>query len=83
MKRDLLRYRRSSILLIVGLLSVWAVASYGFGILLAGALDGIRLWGFPLGYWFATQGSVIIFVVLAFAYCFIMGKLDRLSDLQE
>jgi putative solute:sodium symporter small subunit len=41
------------------------------------------LWGFPLGYWFATQGSIILFVVLAFAYCLIMSKLDRSLGLHE
>lgn len=83
MKKTLLEYRRLSLCVTAGLLSVWVVASYGLGILLAGALDSIHVWGFPLGYWFAMQGSVIIFVVLAFAYCLIMSKLDRLLGLQE
>ena len=83
MKKNLLQYRRLSSLLTVGLLSLWAIVSYGFGVLFAGLLDNAHLWGFPLGYWFATQGAVIMFVVLAFAYCFIMGRLDRLLGPQE
>jgi putative solute:sodium symporter small subunit len=78
MFKILWRYRRLNGLLVLALLSTWAIVSYGFGILLAGMLNSIHLWGFPIGYWFATQGSVIIFVVLAFAYCFFMSKLERL-----
>jgi putative solute:sodium symporter small subunit len=74
---------RLSGLLVVALLSIWAIVSYGFGILLAGLLNDIHLWGFPLGYWFATQGSAIIFVVLAFVYCFLMSRLDRLLNPEE
>jgi putative solute:sodium symporter small subunit len=83
MNKHSLQYRRKSLLTMVGLLSAWALVSYGFGILLAGTLDEIHVWGFPLGYWFATQGSIILFVALAFAYCLIMSKLDRSLGLHE
>jgi putative solute:sodium symporter small subunit len=83
MNRHSLQYRRRSFIAMVGLLSAWALVSYGFGILLAGPLDEFHLWGFPLGYWFSTQGSIILFVALAFAYCFIMSKLDRSLSLRE
>ena len=83
MPKRLWRYRRWNGLLILALLSAWAMASYGFGILLADVLNHIHLWGFPLGFWFATQGSILVFVVLAFVYCLLMGKLDRLLKPEE
>ena len=50
------------------LLSVWFLVSYGFGILLADVLDSVRLGGFKLGFWFAQQGSIYVFVILIFIY---------------
>ncbi|MED5558829.1 MAG: DUF4212 domain-containing protein, partial [Acidobacteriota bacterium] len=48
------------------LLSVWFLVSYGFGILLVDILDSVRLGGFKLGFWFAQQGSIYVFVILIF-----------------
>ena len=61
------------------LLSVWFVVSYGFGILFADALNAIRIpgTGFKLGFWFAQQGSIYVFVVLIFIYARLMNRLDR------
>jgi putative solute:sodium symporter small subunit len=59
------------------------MVSYGFGILLADKFDQIRLAGFPLGFWFAQQGSIYVFVVLIFVYVGIMNKLDREFDVHE
>ena len=59
------------------LLVIWFVVSYGFGILLADMLDQIRIGGFKLGFWFAQQGSIYVFVVLIFVYVRLMNKLDR------
>ena len=64
---------------LVGLLAVWFLASYGAGILFAERLDQIRIpgTGFPVGFWFAQQGSIYVFVVLIFVYVWLMNRLDR------
>jgi len=59
------------------------VVSFGFGILLADWLDQFRVFGFKLGFWFAQQGSIYVFVVLIFVYVGIMNKLDREFDVHE
>jgi len=67
------------------LLAIWFVVSYGFGILLAEPLDRFTLpgTGFPLGFWFAQQGSIYVFVVLIFVYVWLMNRLDREFDVDE
>ncbi len=67
------------------LLSIWFVVSFGFGILLAERLDQIRIpgTGFPLGFWFAQQGSIYVFVVLIFVYVWLMNRLDSAHDVEE
>ena len=67
------------------LLSIWFVVSYGFGILLAEPLNRARIpgTGFPLGFWFAQQGSIYVFVVLIFVYVRLMNRLDRDHDVHE
>lgn len=59
------------------LLAIWFVASFGFGILLREPLDAIRLGGFKLGFWFAQQGSILVFVALIFVYVGLMNRLDE------
>ena len=61
------------------LLAIWFVVSFGCGILFADALDAIRIpgTGFKLGFWFAQQGSIYVFVVLIFVYARLMNRLDR------
>lgn len=63
--------------LTVGLLVVWFAVSYGAGILLRDALDRFSIGGAPLGFWFAQQGAIYVFVVLIFVYCFAMNRLER------
>ena len=65
------------------LLSVWFLVSYGFGILLADVLDSVRLGGFKLGFWFAQQGSIYVFVILIFIYVRLMNRLDREFNVHE
>jgi putative solute:sodium symporter small subunit len=65
------------------LLSVWFIVSYGAGILFADALNGIRLGGFKLGFWFAQQGSIYVFVILIFVYVKLMNSLDKEFDVDE
>lgn len=59
------------------LLSIWFVASFVFGILLVDVLDQFRLFGFKLGFWFAQQGSIYIFIALIFIYAFQIHKIER------
>lgn len=65
------------------LLVIWFIASYGFGILFADALNSFKIAGFPLGFWFAQQGSIYVFVVLIFIYVGWMNKLDKEFDVDE
>ncbi|MEX1276253.1 MAG: DUF4212 domain-containing protein [Bacteroidota bacterium] len=65
------------------LLSIWFLVSYVFGILMADTLDRIRIGGFGLGFWFAQQGSIYVFVVLIFVYVRLMNALDKKFDVHE
>jgi len=66
--------------LIRNVLIVWFLVSYGAGIMFASALDNIHLGGYPLGFWFAQQGSIYVFVALIFIYAKLMGKIDEEYD---
>ncbi len=65
------------------LLCIWFLVSYGAGIFLVDELNAIRLGGFKLGFWFAQQGSIYVFVILIFVYVRLMNKLDREFDVDE
>ena len=71
------RYWRRNVSLMAGLLVVWAAVSLGCGVLFADALNAWHIGGFPLGFWFAQQGSIIVFVVLILIYALAMTHLDR------
>ena len=64
-------------------LVIWAIASYGFGIILRPALSGISVGGTDIGFWFAQQGSIIVFIALIFVYSAYMNKLDREHGVDE
>lgn len=69
---------------LVGLcLAIWFVVSFLFGIILVDQLNTISLGGYKLGFWFAQQGSIYVFVALIFFYAFRMNKLDKKYDLDE
>jgi putative solute:sodium symporter small subunit len=76
-------YWRANLRLVAACLIVWFVCSYGFGILFVEELNRIRLGGFKLGFWFAQQGSIYVFVLLIFFYAWRMNKLDRKYDVHE
>jgi len=76
-------YWRTNLSYMVILLSIWALVSYVFGIFLVNPLNSIKLGGFPLGFWFAQQGSIYVFVVLIFVYFVLMDRLDRRFDVHE
>ncbi|MDG5975637.1 hypothetical protein H010_10266 [Hydrogenophaga taeniospiralis CCUG 15921] len=65
------------------ILIIWFLVSYGAGILFADALNGIKLGGYPVGFWFAQQGSIYVFIALIFYYAKKMGDLDRKFGVQE
>jgi len=65
------------------LLAVWFIVSYGCGILFAPQLNTIQIGGFPLGFWFAQQGSIYVFVLLIFLYVYLMNKLDKEFGVDE
>ncbi len=78
-----LEYWKRNLRIVFGLLSVWFLVSFGFGILLHDWLDNFRIYGFRLGFWFAQQGSIYVFVILIFVYVNIMNKLDIEYDVHE
>lgn len=65
------------------LLTVWFIVSFGFGIILAEPLNQIKIGGYPLGFWFAQQGSIYTFIILIFVYVVRMNKLDKEFDVNE
>ena len=70
-------YWAATIRLTLSLLAIWFVVSYGAGILVRDFLDQFAIGGAPLGFWFAQQGSIYVFVALIFYYCFAMARLER------
>ena len=82
-EQDLRAYWKNNIFYITVLLLVWFTVSYLFGIILVDQLDHYKIGGFPLGYWFANQGSEIIFCLLIIVYVYLMNKLDRKYNVYE
>ncbi len=76
-------YWDANVRLILISLVVWAVVSFGFGIILRPMLSGIPVGGTDLGFWFAQQGSIIIFLILIFFYAWRMNKLDQQHGVDE
>jgi putative solute:sodium symporter small subunit len=76
-------YWRDNLKIMTSLLLVWFTVSFGFGILLVDQLNTLQLGGFKLGFWFAQQGSIYIFVVLNFIYIAKMNRLDKKYHVQE
>ena len=70
-------YWRANLKILIILLSIWFMVSFGFGIIFSDFLDQYHIGGFKLGFWFAQQGSIYFFVVLIFIYVYLMNKLDK------
>jgi len=70
-------YWKTNLKYLVILLSIWFTVSFGFGILLVDTLNQIQIGGFKLGFWFAQQGAIYVFVILIFVYIFLMNRLDQ------
>ncbi len=76
-------YWSANIRLVTICMVVWAVVSFGFGILLRPVLAGISVGGTDLGFWFAQQGSILVFLAIIFFYAFRMNALDREHGVDE
>lgn len=76
-------YWKANIRLILTLLVIWFAVSFGAGILFVDQLDAIKIGGFPLGFWFAEQGSIYIFVLLIVIYTVKMNQLDKKFNVEE
>ena len=76
-------YWQSNLKIVSSLLIIWFLASFGAGIIFSDTLDKIKIGGFQLGFWFAQQGSILIFVLLIVIYCFLMNRLDKKYDVTE
>jgi putative solute:sodium symporter small subunit len=72
-----MRYWRANAVFMSVLLAVWAVVGLGCGVLFADSLNEVEVGGFKLGFWFAQQGSIIVFVLLILVYAVGMNRLDR------
>jgi len=77
------RYWRANLRLVAVCLVIWFVVSYLFGILLVDTLNEIQFFGFKLGFWFAQQGSIYVFLLLIFWYAWRMNRLDREYGVDE
>lgn len=76
-------YWSANVRLILISLAIWAVVSFGFGIILRPLLSGIEVGGTDIGFWFAQQGSIIVFLALIFFYAWRMNKLDKQYGVDE
>ena len=76
-------YWKENIRIVLSLLSIWFLVSFGMAILFVDVLDNIRFFGFKFGFWMAQQGSIFCFVILIFIYVYRMNKLDHKYDVDE
>jgi putative solute:sodium symporter small subunit len=76
-------YWKANLRLVGCCLAAWFIVSYLFGIILVEQLNTISVGGYKLGFWFAQQGSIYVFVILIFFYAWRMNKLDRRFDVHE
>ena len=83
MKAKTQQYWKANLKIVFSLLVIWFIASFGFGIIFSDTLDQIRLGGFKLGFWFAQQGSIYIFVIIIFLYVWLMKRLDKKLSKEE
>lgn len=77
------KYWRDNITVMVSLMAVWFAVSFGAGILFRDALDRFSVGGAPMGFWFAQQGSIYVFVILIFVYHVLMRRIERKYDAKD
>jgi putative solute:sodium symporter small subunit len=83
MQHDSQGYWKATLSLLTKILIIWFLVSFGAGILFAPLLNNIHLGGYPLGFWFAQQGSIYVFIALIFYYKMRMDAIDREFDVHE
>ena len=76
-------YWKTNLKYLVILLTIWFLVSFGAGILFKETLDTIRFGGFKLGFWFAQQGAIYVFVILIFVYIRLMNRLDKKNNFDD
>lgn len=81
--KNMKAYWKENLVYLAVLLSIWFLVSYVFGILLVNQLNTIKIGGFKLGFWFAQQGSMYVFVILIFVYVKLMNRLDKKYGVDE
>jgi putative solute:sodium symporter small subunit len=81
--KDHKAYWKTNLSYLAILLSIWFLVSFVFGILLVDELNTIRMGGFKLGFWFAQQGAIYVFVILNFVYIWLMNRLDKKHNLND
>ena len=81
--RDDTVYWKTNVRIITICLVIWAIVSFGFGIVLRPLISGIAVGGTDLGFWFAQQGSILCFLALIFFYAWRMNKLDKQYGVDE
>lgn len=82
-EKDLQSYWRKNLRILSVLLLIWFAVSFGCGILFADALNRFEIGGFKLGFWFAQQGAIYVFILLIFVYVWLMNRLDREYGVSE
>lgn len=82
-EEDKKAYWRENLSLMLKLLTIWFVVSFGCGILLVDVLNEVRFFGFKLGFWFAQQGAIYVFVALIFVYTKLMNDMDKRYGVDE
>ncbi len=83
MEKSMQQYWKANQRYMVILLTIWALVSYVFGIFFVNEMNAFYLGGFPLGFWFAQQGSIYVFVLIILAYFLLMDRLDKKFDVHE
>ena len=82
-EKDLQSYWRKNLRILSVLLLIWFAVSFGCGILFADVLNRFEIGGFKLGFWFAQQGAIYVFILLIFVYVWLMNRLDREYGVSE
>lgn len=83
MNKNSVKYWKTNIKYVSILLIIWFLVSFGAGIIFKDQLDSITIGGFKLGFWFAQQGSMFLFVIIIFVYIYLMNKLDKKHGFYE
>ena len=81
--KNLQEYWQKNLRLLGILLAIWFIVSYGFGIIFADYLNQFRIGGYKLGFWFAQQGAIYVFIIIIFIYVNRMNKLDKEFGVDE